>query len=251
MLVEPSGPINIGSVARLCANFDVSELRLVAPRCQPQDTEAIKMAMHGSSLLKLSRHYPNLLEATADCRKILSSCGRWDHGAIPLQTSEQALSWLLEDESSEAVALVFGREDRGLTNKELLLSHRVIRLQSSPSYPSLNLSHAVAIVLHDLARLRGTISGHTSIVSNKAIVPAAPLQLEACLRDASDLLLETGFLLKHTAWARMAKVRALLQRAAIRQEEVALIRGMIRQLRWATRSRCSVTSAQPTKEFFD
>ena len=241
VLVEPSGPLNIGSVARLCANFNVSELRLVAPRCQPQDPEAMKMAMHGSSLLKLSRHYPNLLEAISDCRKILSSCGRCDHGTIPLQTSEQALSWMLENNSSEPVALVFGREDRGLTNRELLLSHRVIRLYSSPFYPSLNLSHAVAIVLHDLARLCGTTSGLecTSLASKNKAIPAAPSQLEACLTDASDLLLETGFLLCHTAWARMAKVRGLLQRAVVRQEELALIRGMVRQLRWAIRSRHS------------
>ena len=55
----------------------------------------------------------------------------------------------------------------------------------------------------------------------------------ALLEDAKDLLLEAGFLLSHTASARMAKVRDLLQRAAVRPEEVALLRGMVRQLRWA------------------
>ncbi|MEC8096655.1 MAG: RNA methyltransferase, partial [Cyanobacteriota bacterium] len=52
---------------------------------------------------------------------------------------------------------------------------------------------------------------------------------------AENLLLEAGFLLDHTAKARMAKVRALLQRALARPEEVALLRGMVRQLRWAIR----------------
>lgn len=56
------------------------------------------------------------------------------------------------------------------------------------------------------------------------------------LDDATDLLLEAGFLLQHTAHARMGKVRDLLQRATVRTEEVALIRGMVRQLRWAIRS---------------
>jgi tRNA/rRNA methyltransferase len=58
--------------------------------------------------------------------------------------------------------------------------------------------------------------------------------LEATLADAQNLLLEVGFLHPHTAHARMAKLRALLQRAQIREGEVALIRGMVRQLRWAT-----------------
>ncbi|MFS6825884.1 hypothetical protein AAF143_00865 [Cyanobium sp. ATX-6F1] len=55
------------------------------------------------------------------------------------------------------------------------------------------------------------------------------------MSDAEELLLEVGFLLPHTRHARMAKVRALLQRARITSEEVALVRGMVRQLRWASR----------------
>jgi tRNA/rRNA methyltransferase len=59
--------------------------------------------------------------------------------------------------------------------------------------------------------------------------------LEAALADAEALLLEVGFLYPHTAAARMAKLRALLQRAQVQQPEVALLRGMVRQLRWAAR----------------
>ena len=57
----------------------------------------------------------------------------------------------------------------------------------------------------------------------------------ACLDDAEDLLLEAGFLMQHTARARMAKVKGLLQRSLVRPEELALLRGMVRQLRWAIR----------------
>jgi tRNA/rRNA methyltransferase len=66
--------------------------------------------------------------------------------------------------------------------------------------------------------------------------PAAAPALTDLLDDATDLLLEAGFLLQHTAHARMGKVRDLLQRATVRTEEVALIRGMVRQLRWAIRA---------------
>jgi tRNA/rRNA methyltransferase len=65
--------------------------------------------------------------------------------------------------------------------------------------------------------------------------PAPRHDLEATLVDAEALLLEAGFLHPHTAHARMAKVRALLQRAQVTTEEVALLRGMVRQLGWATR----------------
>ena len=92
-------------------------------------------------------------------------------------------------------------------------------------------------MLHELQRCQrqGTLRGGQSAWPD----PASPRQLDACLTDAQDLLLEVGFLLSHTAQARMAKVRGLLQRAAVRPEEVALLRGMVRQLRWAIHSRHS------------
>ena len=60
--------------------------------------------------------------------------------------------------------------------------------------------------------------------------------MQGFLDDAQDLLLEIGFLLEHTVSARMAKLQNLLQRASARREEVALLRGMIRQVRWAIRT---------------
>jgi tRNA/rRNA methyltransferase len=117
----------------------------------------------------------------------------------------------------------------------------VVRLSTSPAYSSLNLSHAVAICLHELQSLQ-------SVSDDRAIPPAAAAAaaaaadlvdpctrgaLEATLADAEALLLEVGFLYPHTAHARMAKLRALLQRGQITAGEVALLRGMVRQLRWA------------------
>ena len=109
-------------------------------------------------------------------------------------------------------------------------------LQSGEAYPSLNLSHAVAVVLHELARLNSGTT-ETRCIEPPSPDPAAAKALSACLDDATDLLLEAGFLLEHTASARMAKVRDLLQRATVRAEEVALLRGMVRQLRWAIRAK--------------
>lgn len=155
MLVEPAGPLNVGSVARLCANFGVTDLRLVNPRCHTDDPDAIRMAVHGQSVLQNAQHYPSLLVALADCQRVVASCGRLDHGDIPLQPPEQAMPWVEQGLKANArVALVFGREDRGLSNEELLLSQRVVRLHSNEAYPSLNLSHAVAVLLHELERMR-------------------------------------------------------------------------------------------------
>ncbi len=75
MLVEPAGPLNIGSVARLCANFGVSELRLVAPRCDHLSEEAMLMAVHGQALLQAAVVVPDLLTAINDCRRTVGSLG--------------------------------------------------------------------------------------------------------------------------------------------------------------------------------
>jgi len=152
------------------------------------------------------------------------------------------LRWLCQDTSSHGAsnkrmaALVFGREDRGLSNAELLQAGRVVRLATSEAYASLNLSHAVAICLHELQACRTpplppAISPVPATTNDVELCNRGAL--EAALADAEALLLEVGFLYPHTAAARMAKLRALLQRAQVQETEVALLRGMVRQLRWA------------------
>ena len=232
VLVEPAGPLNVGSVARLCANFAVDELRLVAPRCDHLGDEARLMAVHGEALLEQAQLFPNLEAALADCRRVVATSGRIEEEALPLNGPEEALSWLQGGTSAGApAALVFGREDRGLSNGELLQAGRILRLDTSEAYASMNLSHAVAVCLHELRRC-------TRPKAEPQHEPCQREQLEAALADAEQLLLEVGFLYPHTAQARMGKVRALLQRAEIRDEEVALLRGMVRQLRWASQRDC-------------
>ncbi len=246
VLVEPAGPLNVGSVARLCANFGVRDLRLVAPRCDHLSEESRRMAVHGGALLEQAGLYPDLAAAIADRTRVVAASGRVDSEAVPIMGPAEALPWLLEpapgsgsEASSGGPALVFGREDRGLSTDELLQAGRIVRLGTDDGYPSLNLSHAVAISLHALhGFLQGLELGHPG--GSPAVAWPEPAErdvLEAALADAEALLLEVGFLLPHTAHARMAKLRALLQRGQISGDEVALVRGMVRQLRWASQRR--------------
>jgi tRNA/rRNA methyltransferase len=242
VLVEPSGPLNVGSVARLCANFAIAELRLVAPRCDPLDPQALRMAVHGRSWLSEARQFPTLADALADCGRVVATSGRGEGEPLAVQGPEEALGWLLGKGTAPA-AIVFGREDRGLSKGELLQAGRLLCVPTGAAYGSLNLSHAVAVVLHELERLRRHPAGGpgTPLAPPAAwpgVEPAARGDLEAALADAEALLLEVGFLLPHTARARMAKLRALLQRAQVQPGELALLRGMVCQLRWASRRPC-------------
>ncbi len=245
VLVEPAGPLNVGSVARLCANFGIAQLRLVAPRCDHRGPEARLMAVHGGALLDSALLFPDLAAALADCRRVVATSGRIEQEGLPLSPANEALAWLRQDRSPALGALVFGREDRGLSNDELLLAGRVVRLSTDAAYSSLNLSHAVAICLHELQQLdedggmTGTaaMAGMATAAADDAPEPCPRAALEAALADAEALLLEVGFLYPHTAHARMAKLRGLLQRAQVTDAEVALLRGMVRQLRWAAQQR--------------
>lgn len=208
VLVEPAGPLNVGSVARLCANFGVDGLRLVAPRCDPLGEEARRMAVHGAAMLERAQLFPTLEAALADCERVVATTGRIEGEPLPLHPPAQALPWLLAGGVSAQGALVFGREDRGLANGELLQAGRLLQIGTGPSYPSLNLSHAVAVVLHELHTLRqgerpsggpappGS-AGNGPIWSD----PCRRQDLEAALADAEALLLEVGFLLPHTSRA--------------------------------------------------
>ena len=254
VLVEPAGPRNVGGVARACANFSGGplqlQLRLVAPRCDHLGEEALQMAVHGRAVLEGAQLFAHLPEALADCRHIVATSGRGEGEPLAPLDPDTALGWLWQGanaSSGEAScpggatggAVVFGREDRGLSYDELLLAGQLLSIDTGAAYSSLNLAQAAAVVLQRL-RVMAIASADSPIRLPTAAMPVEPVRrdrLEALLTAAEDLLLEVGFLYPHTARARMAKLRGLLQRSQVGETEVALLRGMVSQLRWASRRR--------------
>ena len=234
VLVEPAGTINVGSVARLCENFNINELRLVSPKCDYLAKESKKMAVKGIKILEEAKIYKDLNSALSDCSRIIATCGRKDHGEIPLFSNKDALRWALESDREETIAIVFGREDRGLSNEELLKANKVISLNTSDNYPSLNLSHAVAIVLHQLNQFNKLDLVKPNIKNSS---PSNLITLEDCINDLGSLLIDIGFLMKHTYKAKITKIKQMLIRAEVKDEEVALIRGIISQTRWAIKNK--------------
>ena len=94
ILVEPNGPLNVGSVARLCSNFGVEELRIVSPKCDIFSLEATKMALKGQKFLDHCKIFDNLEKAIFDCDLVLASCGRIDVSKdLLLESSEDIINW--------------------------------------------------------------------------------------------------------------------------------------------------------------
>ncbi|MFN3926365.1 MAG: RNA methyltransferase [Pseudanabaenaceae cyanobacterium] len=225
VLVETAGPLNLGAVARVMQNFGLRELYLVNPQCSPCDPQARQMAVHAQEILDRAQIVPKLIDAIADCDRPIATTGRIDRGERPLLSVIEGCEWL---KSGNNKAIVFGREDRGLSNQELQYFPRVMTIPSVPKNPSLNLAQSVAICCYQW-RLTTMAVTALPVIQNLASVG----EIESFFRELEKLLLEIGFLYPHTAFKRMEKIRCLFHKQNLTKEEVAILRGIIHQVQWA------------------
>jgi len=229
ILVEPNGPLNVGSVARLCLNFDVDELRIVSPKCDIFSLEARKMALRGQRYLEKCEIFKDLKEAIFDCDLVFASCGRIDVSKDSIfESSENIFKWTLSFKKINNLAIIFGREDRGLTNSELLLANKTFNIPTSKNNPSLNLSHAVSIVLYELNKSSKKKINKELEVFNLA----SSKQIHDSFVEIEEMLLEVGYLLKHTSKAKISKFKNFILRANTSMHEVNVLRGIVHQINW-------------------
>lgn len=240
VLVEPAGPLNVGATARIMKNMGLRQLVLVNPQCDLAADEAQRMAVHGSDVLAAAQVVADLPAALVGCRRAIATTGRLHRQDQPLDLPEVALPWLLPPapEKSFAAALIFGPEDRGLSNDELIYAQRWVRIPASGEYPSLNLAQAVAVcsyLLHRCALAEALETAFPAVGSPAAgTEDSAPLeQMEGFYQDLEIVLLKIGYLYPHTAASRMAKLRRLLHRSGPDSQELAMLRGVLRQVNWA------------------
>ncbi|MDP1829020.1 MAG: RNA methyltransferase [Archangium sp.] len=145
VLVRSEGPLNVGSVARLCGNFGCS-LRLVEPLMDRSIPDCIKMAHPSEALLAAAPVFETLQEALADVSLAVATSSKISEAATAPWLSVSRAR-LLIPEAGEKVALVFGNERTGLATDEAALCPRVVRLPTPGPTESLNLSHSVAVML--------------------------------------------------------------------------------------------------------
>ncbi|HLP87230.1 MAG TPA: RNA methyltransferase [Nostocaceae cyanobacterium] len=231
ILVEPAGPLNVGSVARVMKNFGLQNLVLVNPQCDRFADDAVKMAVHGQEILKSAVIVATLAEALQGCVRTIATIGRDYSLNVPLEHPRTALPWLTTV-PEQPTALIFGREDRGLTNEEVNYAQRLVYIPTNPDYPSLNLATSVAICCYELAQ-----SAELSLTQEQPPTELAPWELvEAYYQHLESLLLSIGYLYPHTASSRMEKIRQIYHRTHLQTQEVAMLRGMLRQVEWAIKN---------------
>ncbi len=234
ILVEPAGALNVGSVARILKNMGLQQLVLVNPQCDPRGSEAQKMAVHAVDILETAIVVETLPEALSGCQRAIATTARQRSLETPLEHPRHALGWLLETPS----ALIFGPEDRGLSNEELNYAQRFVRIPSSSAYPALNLAQAVAVCCYELSQLASRSQTVPPAISSEVSPPseASLDRLEGFYEHFETLLLNIGYLYPHTAASRMEKFRRLFNRAHLSQTEVDMLRGILSQMEWALNS---------------
>jgi len=227
ILVEPAGPLNVGSIARVMKNFALEQLVLVNPQCDYLGEEATRMSVHAKDVLEAAVCVSTLPEALSGCKRAIATTARTRDNAV-LQTPREVLPWLLETDAQPA-ALIFGREDRGLSNEELNYAQKFMRIPTDAGYPSLNLASAVAISCYELTQNQPSTVENASIDEEIASIEV----VEGYYEQLESLLLSIEYLYPHTADSRMEKFRQLYNRAQLKTKEVAMLRGILRQMQWA------------------
>ncbi|MHB8707472.1 MAG: RNA methyltransferase [Desulfuromonadales bacterium] len=232
VLVAPSGALNIGSVARAMANFGVADLRLVAPQTDHNQDEARKMAVKATPILEQATVYDDLESALANCHFALGTTRRFGKYRENLLHPDEAAQTLLPLLAKGRVALVFGREDRGLKTEELDLCQRLITIPTSDQLPSMNLAQSVAVCLYEVAKAQR--SDNLAGAGRKLATVA---QLEDMFEHMRRSFREIGYLDPQNPEHILRAIRRFLGRAALDPREVRILRGMLSQIDWVEEER--------------
>ena len=151
VLVEPKEPGNIGSVVRAMKNMGLSHLRLVnPPNGYIDDDEQKKFGYRAQEITQNSKKFTSLTHALKDISIAFLSTskkGKWKRDFL---LPQQAAEVIVQSAHKEKIALIFGREDSGVTVDESQMANYFIHIPMAGAYPSLNLSQAVLVVLYEI-----------------------------------------------------------------------------------------------------
>ena len=221
ILVEPLYSGNVGSVARVMKNFGFSDLVLMSP-CE-LDMKARVMAVHAYDIIENARIEFSLRDAVKGSNIVVGMTGnpgKTDnkHMRLPALTPRRLKEKLTG--AGGVISLVFGREDRGLENEELEMCDIIVNIPTSPEYPSMNLSHAVSVMLYELSDITG---GTTYLAEHSDI---------ELLYEHIDEMLDDVEYKEHKEDKTKLMLRRILGRAELTGREVQTLRGVLRRIQW-------------------
>ncbi|UTD57594.1 tRNA (cytosine(32)/uridine(32)-2'-O)-methyltransferase TrmJ [Halomonas sp. MS1] len=236
VLIGTSHPGNIGGVARAMHNMGLADLALVAPRCEVITQDSISRASGADHLLHQAKVHASLEDAVADCTLAVGASARSRTLPWPM-ISPRELAERLPSEcqpDNARVALVFGREDSGLTNAELQRCHAHVHIPTNADFSSLNLAAAVQVIAYEcrMAWLSQQDSASTAEEPDDALATHA--ELERYFEHLERTLIAIEFHDPAQPRQLMARLRRLYLRARPEKMEMNILRGILSATEKAT-----------------
>ncbi|NVK40963.1 MAG: RNA methyltransferase [Oceanospirillaceae bacterium] len=236
VLVNTTHPGNIGGVARAMKNMGLSDLCLVAPKSFPSEV-AVARASGATDLLDAACVSETLEEAVADCHLVVGTSARGRHIPWPVIDPRELAGIVSEVRPELRVAIVFGREDRGLTNDELQLCHHHVHIPANEDFSSLNLAAAVQVIAYELRMM--ALSERREQAPRWGtpwdIELAESGEIERMFDHLERTLVEVEFLDPENPRQLMPRMRRLLLRAVPDKVEVNVLRGILTAVNKKTR----------------
>ncbi|MBT8147501.1 MAG: RNA methyltransferase, partial [Gammaproteobacteria bacterium] len=228
VLVNTSHPGNIGASARAMKNMGLSRLTLVQPVDFPSVT-AVGRAASALDILENATVHDTLQDAIADCGLVIGASARSRKIPWPVLLPEQCAEKVLQDCERNRVALVFGREDSGLTNEELQLCHFHVQIPAAGQYSSLNLAAAVLVICYELRRsaMRVAEDQFPSDEEYWDIKRATGDQVEQLYEHLEDVLVRLDFHDPDNPRQLMQRMRRMFNRIRLDSMEMNILRGIL------------------------
>ena len=223
VLVGTTHPGNIGAAARAIKNMGIFNLALVEPKEFPSDI-AIYRSKAAKDILENAEIYESLEDAIAGCKLVVGTSARARSVPWPVFNPRDAAEEMSKISKQGNVAIVFGREDRGLTNDELGLCNFHVYIPSDPKYSSLNLSQAVQILAYEI---RLAYSRDEVISEVKWDVDLANNeQTERLIDHMEELMQDVEFYDVENPRKLLLRVRRFFKRSEIDVMEANIFRGL-------------------------
>jgi TrmH family RNA methyltransferase len=230
VLVEPTDAVNIGGVIRAMANTGFLSLRLVNP-VGFDPWHVVGVAHYTQHIVEATRTYESLRTAVADRQYVLGLTGRHHRVERNALSFQAAVEQLVEAaQAGQTVAVVFGREDWGMSNAMLDSCHAVTTIPTNPAYPSLNLAQAALLVLYQVFQRAGG-QNQTYRPPRRHAPPAPSSLLEDLFADLERALDAIEFLKTRKRTSTLRSLRVALFRARLDAREASLLRAVFIEVR--------------------
>jgi tRNA/rRNA methyltransferase len=238
VLKEPQGPLNIGAVCRVMMNFGFSQLRLVNPCPDFNCLDARKMALGAVHILEQADIFPDLETALADIHITFGTTRRFGKYRKHFLTPATAARTIRRSGNDTRCALLLGREDTGLETRDLDLCQQFVTIPTHEDYPSMNLSHALAVLLYEVS-LKSETTGRFYDPAPKK--PAPGKEIEHLFSHMRKTLLDIDYLDPQNPDHLLRTFRRLFGDAGLTSRDVRILEGLMSRIDWTENQRRQLT----------